>query len=75
MSLRGNLVALQFIWSLKKGTRTFNFRLNEPSRDNLGPMGRHDHPWEEKKTNKHAFMIFLLAKKKQQNSTFLKIET
>ena len=63
MSMGGGLVALHFFWSLKKGTRTFNFRSNEPSHDILGPLGRYDHPWgKEKKTNKHASVIFLLAK-------------
>ena len=42
-------------WSVKKGTRTFNFRSNEPSHDNLGPLGRYDHPWEKKtKTKKQT---------------------
>jgi len=54
------LGALQFL-SLKKGTRTFNFRQNEPSRGILGALGRYDHPWE-KTTNKHASVICLLAK-------------
>ena len=49
--------------SLKKGTRTFHFRSNVPSRKILRPLGRYNHPWEkEKKTNKHASVICLLAK-------------
>jgi len=32
------------VCSLKKGTRTFNFRLNEPFHDILGPVS---HPWEK----------------------------
>ena len=48
------LVALQSIWSLKKGTRTFNIRSNEFFPDILGSLGRYDHPWEEKNLkNKH----------------------
>ena len=64
----GGLGALQFFWSLKKGTRTFHFRQNEPSCNILGPLGRYDDPWgkekkKQKKTiNKHAPMICLLAK-------------
>ena len=38
----------QIFWSLKNGTRTFNFRYNEPSRKILGPLSRYDHPWEKK---------------------------
>ena len=49
-------------WLLRKGTRTFNFRSNEPFRDILGPLSRYDHPWEKNKTNKHASVICLLAK-------------
>jgi len=57
------LGALQFFWSLKKGTRTFQFRYNEPSCDILGPLGRYDDPWvKNKQTNKHAPVICLLAK-------------
>ena len=66
MSLGGGLGALRFFWSLKKGTRTFHFRSNEPSRKILGPLGWYDHPWEKEKkneqTNKHASVICLLAK-------------
>ena len=55
-----------FFWSLKKGTRNFNFRQNEPSRDILGPLGRYDQPWKNKtknkQTNKNASMICFLAK-------------
>ena len=40
----GGLVAVQFFRSLKKGTRNFNFRLNEPSFHILGPLGGYDHP-------------------------------
>ena len=32
---RGGQVALQSFWSLKKGTKTFHFSLNEPSHDIL----------------------------------------
>ena len=66
---------LIFFWSLKKGTRTFHFRSNEPSRKILGTLGRYDHPWEKenkktnKQTNKHASVICLLAK--NTNFTFL----
>ena len=42
MSVGGGLDALQFFWSLRKGTRTFHFRQNEPSCDILGPLGRYD---------------------------------
>ena len=68
MSVGGSLGALQFLWSLKKGTRTFNLRYNEPSRDILGSLSRYDHPWgkkqkpNKKKINKHASVICLLAK-------------
>ena len=69
MSVGRDLGALQFFWSLKKGTRTFHFRSNEPSRKILGPLGWYDHPWEKEKkkktnkqTNKHASVICLLAK-------------
>jgi hypothetical protein len=40
-------------------------RSNETSHDTLGPLDRYDHPWEKTKkktTNKHEFVIFLLAK-------------
>ena len=65
MSMGRGLGALQFFWSLRKGTRTFYFRYNEPSCDILGPLGRYDDPWgkENKTTNKHAPVICLLAKK------------
>ena len=49
-------------WSLKKGTRTFHFRQNEPSCDILGPLGQYDDPWGKKQTNKHTPVICLLAK-------------
>ena len=65
MSVGGGLGALQFFGSLKKGTRTFHFRENEPSCDILAPLGRYDDPWEnktKKQTNKHAPVICLLAK-------------
>ena len=68
MRVGGSLGALWFFWSLKKDARTFHFRLNEPSRKILGPLDRYDHPWEkeknkkQKKTNKHASVICLLAK-------------
>ena len=35
MSVGGGLGTLQFLSYLKMDTRTFNFRLNEPSRDIL----------------------------------------
>ena len=35
--------------SLKKGKRAFSLRLNEPSHDNLGPLGRNNHPWKKRK--------------------------
>jgi hypothetical protein len=50
MSVGGGQVALQFFLSLKKGTRTFKIRLNEPSHDILGLLDRYDHPWEKKQT-------------------------
>ena len=46
----GGQVDLQFFGSLKKGTRTFNFRSNEPSHDILGLLGQYNQP-EEKKNN------------------------
>ena len=52
MSVEGGLGALQFFWSLTKGTRTFNFRYIEPSRDILGPLSRYDHPWKKKDKQK-----------------------
>ena len=52
MTVGGGLGALQFFWSLKKGTRTFYFRSNEPSRKILGPLGRYNHPWEKEKNKK-----------------------
>ena len=42
-----------FFSSLKKGTRTFHFRYNEPSCDILGPLGRYDVPWEKEKRKKN----------------------
>ena len=39
-------------WSLKKSTRTFHFRLNEPSCKVLGPLGPYNHPWEKEKKKK-----------------------
>ena len=44
ISVGGGLGALQFFWSLKKGTRTFHVCSNKPSRKILGPLGRYDHP-------------------------------
>jgi hypothetical protein len=70
MSVRGGLVALHFFWSLEKGTRTFNFRFNEPFHDILGPLGRYDHPRGKEKTNTHPWSFFW---QKIQNSTFLQI--
>ena len=59
----GGLVALWFHRSLKKGPRTFNFRSNEPCPDNLGPLGKYDHPWGKKnETNKLLSIIFRLTK-------------
>ena len=46
------LGALQFFWSLKRGTRTFHFRYNEPSYEILGPLGRCDDPWEKKQNTR-----------------------
>ena len=48
MSVGEGLDALQYFWSLRKGTRTFNFRSNEPSRKILGPLFRNDQPWKKK---------------------------
>jgi hypothetical protein len=61
ISVGGGLVALQIFWSLKKGTRTFNFLSNEPSRDILRPLDRHDHPW--KKNNKKRIRDLSSGKK------------
>ena len=44
MSVGGGLVVLQFFGSLKKDTRTFNFRLNEHSWKIVDPLGRYDNP-------------------------------
>jgi hypothetical protein len=71
---REGLAALKHFWSLKKGTRTFDFRSNEPYPNILLSLVRYDYPWRKKnkkKTNKHASVIFLLAK--MHNSTFLYI--
>jgi len=43
------LSALQFSWSLKNGTRTFDFRLNKSSSEILGPLGGYDHSFGKKK--------------------------
>jgi hypothetical protein len=44
------------------GTRTLNLRLNEFFSDILGPLARYNQPREEqKKTEKHASVTFLLA--------------
>ena len=58
-NLYGHLIkALEFLY----------FRSNVPSHDVLGQLGRYDHPWvkkkikTEKQTNKHASVIFFLAK-------------
>ena len=65
-SVGEGLVALHFFKSLKKGTRTFNFRSNESSYNILGPLGQYDYPLgkekKRKRKNKHASVIFLLAK-------------
>ena len=54
MSVWGGLGALHFFFSLKKRTRTFNYRYSESSCNILGPLGQYDHRWEKekKKTNK-----------------------
>ena len=43
----GGLAALQSFWSLKKGTRAFNFCPNEPSNTIQGPQSQYDHPWKK----------------------------
>ena len=74
MSVGGGLGALQFFWSLKKGTRPFKFRYNEPFRDILGPLSRYDHPWgkknkqKNKQINTYPWYVFW---QKMRNSTFL----
>ena len=69
-----DLGTLQFFWSLKKGTRTFHFLLNEPSHKTLGPLGRYDHPWDKKNTKKqintHPWSAFW---QNIQNSTFFSL--
>ena len=75
MSVGGGLGALQFFWSLKKGTRTFHFRKNEPSCDTLGPLGRYDDPWgkeEEKKTSKKTRSRDLSSGKKYETPHFFR---
>ena len=63
MSMGGALITPHIFWSLKKRTRTYGFNSNEPSPDLLEPLGRYDHPWgKENRENKHASVIFLLAK-------------
>ena len=67
MSVGGGLGAFQFFRSLKKGTRTFHLRKNEPFCEILRPIGRYDDPWKKKTTkktttNKHAPVICLRAK-------------
>jgi len=37
--VEGGLGAIQFFWSLKKGTRNFNFSLKVPYHKILGPLG------------------------------------
>ena len=71
MSVVGGLGALQFFWSLKKGTSTFHFRYNEASCNTLGPLGTMtlEKKKKKKQTNKHAPVIYLLAK--IRNPTFL----
>ena len=44
-----------YFLSLKKHTRTFNFRLNEPSLNILGPLVRFDHPWKKIYTHPGSF--------------------
>ena len=50
----GSLVALQSFGHLKIGTKTFNFRVNEPSPDILVPLFRYDNPLEERPNRKKA---------------------
>ena len=54
MSKGGGLGALQFFLSLRKDSRTFNFRKNEPFRGILRLLSPYDHPWgkNKKQTNK-----------------------
>ena len=44
-------------WSLKKGTRTVDFRSNEPSPDLLGLLVRYNHPWEKRIKKKKSTRI------------------
>ena len=67
MSVGGGLGALQFFGHLKRALELFISVRMSPCKI-LGPLGRYDNPWG-KKTNKHASVICLLAKK-IQNSTF-----
>ena len=70
--VRGKGVAtLQYFWSLKKGTTTFHFNLNETFCNFLGPLGQYDHPWKKK----HASLIFVLAKKKTTHFYRWELET
>ena len=49
MSAGGGLGALQFFWSLKKGTRNFHFRSKESPHKILESLGQYDHPREKEK--------------------------
>ena len=55
----GGLAAIQSFCLLKKGHRTFEFRLKESSPDILRSLVWYDHLWN-KKANPHIFVIFLL---------------
>ena len=46
--ITGGLVVLQFLWSVKEGTRTFNFPQNESSYDDIGPLDQYNYPWGKK---------------------------
>ena len=72
------LVALQFICSLEKGTRTFNLRSNEPSSNILWPLGEYDYPWGKQtnpKKTKHASVIFFCQKYKVPHFWKQELET
>jgi hypothetical protein len=52
---------------LRKGTRTFHIRQNQPFLEVLCPLDRYNNPWKKttrknKETNKQASMIFFLVK-------------
>jgi hypothetical protein len=48
--------------SLKKGTRTFNVHVNEPSRDIPRPLGQYDHPWGKEKKTHPCILVPILTK-------------